>query len=70
MSAKIVPFFKGALSKDYSNVPDTLKWAIPVHEAITSKKNRDYMLQVEARVNQKIANEQKTKLKSTLKVVF
>jgi len=56
-------------SKDYSKIPDSLKWAIPVAEA----SNRPHVVeQARLRKQQALAElreEEKLKIKSKMKVV-
>lgn len=66
---KVVPFFKGTVNPKYANVPDSLKWAIPLMEAQDSPAVQAGHRASQARVDAKIAAEERAKLKASLKVI-
>ncbi len=49
----------------YKNVPDKLKWAIPIHEAISRPEVINQGKALEVLVDQKIAHEEKLKRTQT-----
>ena len=57
--SKVIPFSKN--HKKYENVPDGLKWAVPIHECVTRSEVQHQSKMLEVLVNQKIDNEKKMK---------
>lgn len=66
---KVVPFFKGKVNPKYANVPDSLKWAIPMMEAQDSPEVQAGHKAVRDRVKAEIAAEERAKLKASFQVI-
>lgn len=63
-SSKVLGFTKN--NDKYVNVPDSLKWAIPIHEAVTSPESLAKAKAVEDRVKRELAAEAKANLGASL----
>lgn len=66
---KVVPFFKGKVNPKYTNVPDSLKWAIPLMEAQDSPEVQAGHRASEARAQARFEEKLRAKVKASLKVI-
>ena len=64
--AKVLPFTRNS-SKDYSNVPDGLKWAIPIYECLDRPEVKQASAQLAATVKQELEHEAKAKRKASFR---
>ena len=53
--SKIIPLTKN--HKNYEDVPDGLKWAIPIHECLESAEVKEASRRLEAESKQRVENE-------------
>lgn len=57
--AKVLPLSRN--HKKYENIPDRLKWAVPIHEAISNPDTKRQAKLLEVLVDQTLAAEEKVK---------
>lgn len=71
MKAKVFSLTKN--HNDYENVPDDLKWAVPLYEHLTSPGTKKYFenrkAQSELRVEKEFSTHQKEASKKRLKIL-
>lgn len=69
--SKVIPLTKN--HKNYDDVPDGLKWAIPIHECLESPEVKEASRRLEqeskARVELEIRENKKTTIRSTLSLI-
>ena len=53
--SKVIPLTKK--HKNYEDVPDTLKWALPIHECIESLEVQEASRRLEAESKMRVENE-------------
>jgi hypothetical protein len=66
---KVVPLFKGKVNPKYANVPDSLKWAIPMMEAQDSPAVKAAHKASEARAKARFEAKLKAKTRASLTVI-
>lgn len=68
---KVLPLTKN--HKNYDDVPDSLKWAIPIHECLEKPEVKEASRRLEeeskARVEQEIKENKRTTTRSTLSLI-
>lgn len=57
--SKVIPLSKN--HKNYDDVPDSLKWAIPIHECLESPEVQEASRIVEAKAKSKVEIESRKK---------
>jgi len=65
---KVLPFIKGA-SQDYSDVPDTLKWAVPIYECLEKPEVKRASAQLAALAKQEVDRKMKARKKASLRML-
>lgn len=53
--SKVIPLTKN--HKNYEDVPDTLKWALPIHECLEKSEVQDASRKLEAESKRRVENE-------------
>jgi hypothetical protein len=51
--SKVIPFSKN--HKKYENIPDGLKWAVPIHECLQKPEVKELSKRLEAEVKNRVA---------------
>lgn len=67
--SKVIPLTKN--HKNYENVPDTLKWALPIHECLEKPEVIEASKRREAESKKRVEKEfkEKNRAKQTLKIL-